>query len=384
MVYLDHNATSPLRVSARDAILRALDETGNASSVHAAGRRARAVIEDAREKIARFAGAGTGSLVFTSGGTEANALALRGAVLGTAEAGERITRLFALSIAHDSVLANARALVESEPGIRLSEIPATADGVTDLAALRSLLMAGKGRALVSVMAANNETGVIQPVTEIAQLVRAEGGKDALLHIDAVAAAAHMPLAFAEWGADYLTLSAHKLGGPQGVGALILRDTAPYAPVFAGSQEMRRRGGTENVAAIAGFGAAADEILRQGEDHYALRDRFELDLRRLATDVIFFGAEAPRLANTSNFAIPGLTAETALIALDLDGVCVSSGAACSSGTVKPSHVLRAMGVDEALARCGLRVSFGWSSTEADADAVLASLSKLIARRARLAA
>jgi cysteine desulfurase len=384
MIYLDHNATSPLRASARAAMLRALDEAGNASSVHGAGRIARATVEDARDKVARFAGAPRGSVVFTSGGCEANALALRGAIAAAAEEGERITRLFALSIAHHSVRANAAALADSEPGIRLSEIPVSRDGATDLAAFREQLINGKGRALVSVMAANNETGVIQPVSEIAKLVRAEGGAGALLHIDAVAAAGRIPIRFTNWDADYLSLSAHKIGGPQGSGALIVRDGAPLAPLFAGAQETRRRGGTENVAAIAGFGAAVEEATHDRNDFALLRDRFEAELRAAAPDMVVFGEAAPRVANTSNFAIPGLTAETALIALDLDGVCVSSGSACASGTVKPSHVLAAMGVPELLARCGLRVSLGWNTRDQDIDAALQSFNRLLARHARAAA
>jgi len=360
MTYLDHNATSPLRPNARAAMLRALDETGNASSVHAAGRRARAMVEDAREKVARLMGARAGSVIFTSGGTEANAIVLR----SDAE------RVFVLSISHDSVRANAADAVE---------IPATADGVIDLAAFRALMAEGKG-ALVSVMAANNETGVIQPVEDVIAIARDEG---ALVHIDAVAAAGRMPIAFDEWGADYLTLSAHKLGGPQGAGALVVREGAPLSPLFAGAQEMRRRGGTENVAAIAGFGAAAEEAMRDRNDA-TLRDRFENGLRALISNAAVFGENVPRLPNTSNFAIPGLLAETALIALDLDGIAISSGAACSSGTVKPSHVLAAMGVDKELARCGLRVSLGWSSHDEDIDAALASLNRLVTRKARVAA
>jgi cysteine desulfurase len=384
MIYLDHNATSPLRAPARAAMLRALDEVGNASSVHGAGRIARALIEGARDKVAEFAGAPRGAVVFTSGGTEANALALRGAMAAAAEAGERITRLLVLSIAHDSVRANAMSLAESEPGIRVSEIPVTADGMIDLAAFRLLLMSGKGRALVSVMAANNETGVIQPMTDITALVRREGGEGALLHVDAVAAAGRMPIRFTDWDADYLSLSGHKIGGPQGAGALIVRDGAPLSPLFAGAQEMRRRGGTENVAAIAGFGAAVEDAARDRNDLAAMRDRLESELRALAPNAAIFGENAPRVANISNLAIPGLAAETALIALDLDGVCISSGSACASGTVKPSHVLAAMGVPEALARCGLRVSLGWNTRDQDINKALASFERLLARRARAAA
>jgi cysteine desulfurase len=238
------------------------------------------------------------------------------------------------------------------------------------------------------MAANNETGVIQDLPAVRRVLLGDGGEGVLLHVDAVQAAGRIALSFEASGADYMTLSAHKLGGPQGAGALIVKEHAPLAPlIHGGGQESGRRAGTENVAAIAGFGAAAEEAgdFRGTNARFAgLRDRFEQELKRLAPDVITFGEKAFRLANTSNFAIPGLSAETALIALDLDGVAVSSGSACSSGKVKPSHVLAAMGVDETLARGGLRVSFGWSSRDEDVDAAIASLRRLLARRSARAA
>jgi len=388
MTYLDHNATSPLRGCARRAMEAALAECGNASSVHRAGRSARARIETAREQVAALVGAPSASVVFVSGGSEANALALRGAVAGAGEAENRITRLFISAIEHESVRANAAALAETVPGLKLWDIPVTADGMVDFQALRLGLMQGKGRALVSVMGANNETGVVQDIAAISRLVKAEGGEDALLHVDAVQMVGRLAFHFASSGADYISLSAHKLGGPHGAGALIVREGAPLAAQIAGGgQEMRRRSGTENVAAIAAFGAAAEEIANFAEEVArvtGLRDRFESDLRSAFPEVVIFGAAAKRLPNTSNFAIPGLSAETALIALDLDGVEVSSGSACSSGKVKPSHVLAAMGVPEEMARSGLRVSFGWSSRGEDIDAAIASLRRLIARRAALAA
>jgi cysteine desulfurase len=387
MVYLDHNANSPLRPSARRAMDDALGACGNASSVHAPGRAARARIETAREQVARLVDAPTASVVFTSGGSEANALALKGAVAGALTAEDRLTRLFVSTIEHESVRANATALAETVPGLKYNEIVVTKDGLLDLGVLRLALMQGKGRALVSVMAANNETGVVQDIAAIAKLVKSEGGEDALLHVDAVQAAGRIALSFNALGVDYLTLSAHKLGGPQGAGALIVRDGAPFAPLIAGGgQELGRRAGTENVAAIAGFGAAAQEAqdASTAARLRALRDRFETQLKELASDAVIFGTRVQRLPNTSNFAVPRLTAETALIALDLDGVAISSGSACSSGKVKPSHVLSAMGVDEGLARAGIRVSFGWNSREEDVDGVIASLRKLIARRAALAA
>lgn len=388
MVYLDHNASSPLRAPARLAVEAALSAYGNASSVHAAGRAARARIEEARDSVAALAGTTPLAIVFTSGGSEANALALRGAIAGAAWEEDRIARLFVSTIEHESVRANALALAEAVPGLKSTEIAVTRDGTVDLDALRLNLIQGKGRVLVSVMAANNETGVVQDIPAIAKLIRSEGGEGALFHIDAVQAAGRTALSFDAWGADYMTLSAHKLGGPQGAGALLVRDGVPLAPQIAGGgQEMRRRSGTENVAAIAGFGAAAAEIADFANGMAAvraLRDRFEAELAQAAPELIIFGANAERLPNTSNFAIPGLAAETALIALDLDGVAVSSGSACSSGKVKPSHVLAAMGVDEVLARCGIRVSFGWTNSDADVDAAILSLRRLIARRTALAA
>jgi cysteine desulfurase len=387
MTYLDHNATSPLRASSKRAMLEALEGAGNASSVHAAGRRARGLVERAREEVAQLAGCSPSTVIFTSGGSEANALALRGAVAGALAAEDRITRLFVTAIEHESVRANAVALAETVPGLKLGIIPVTSQGVVDLDALRLQLMQGKGRVLVCVMAANNETGVVQDVERIGRIVKCEGGEGALLHVDAVQALGRVAFSFDSLRLDYATVSAHKLGGPQGAGALLVMEGAPFAPLIAGGgQEMGRRSGTENVAAIAGFGAAAKEAGELGgaKDMAQLRDAFEVELKRLAPDAVIFGGGTERLANTSNFAIPGLAAETALIALDLDGIAVSSGSACSSGKVKPSHVLAAMGVDESLARSGLRVSFGWSSRQQDIEAIVASLRALLARRVGKAA
>lgn len=382
MHYLDHNATSPLRPEARVAMERVLG--GNPSSVHAAGRSARALTEEARESVATLAGARVQDVIFTSGGTQANWLALSGALYGALDIEARITRLFVCAIEHDSILANANALAERVPGLRVDLLPVTQDGVIDLEALRVALREGKGRTLVAVMAANNETGVLQPIEKVSALAKDAG---ALLLVDAVQAAGKIALDGICAVADYLTLSAHKIGGPQGAGALIVKDSVPFsAQVLGGGQEKSRHAGTENVSGIAGFGAAAMAASRDlPKAIAALRDDFESELLRLAPDAVVFGSDAPRLANTSNFALPGISAETAVMALDLDGVCISSGAACSSGKVRPSHVLKAMGVSEGLARSALRVSFGWNSTEQDAHAAIAALGKLAARhRARVAA
>ncbi|MDE2163814.1 MAG: cysteine desulfurase [Alphaproteobacteria bacterium] len=380
MVYLDHNASSPLRAEAREAAMRA--PGANASSAHGAGRAARAAIEQARERVAALAGTKAADVIFTSGGTEANASGLWGAVHGAADAGARITRLFVSAIEHESVLANAAALTERMAGLRLETIPVTRDGIADVDALRILLREGKGRALIALMAANNETGVVQPVAEVAQLAQEAG---ALLFVDCVQAAGKMAMP----SADYVSLSAHKIGGPQGAGALIVREGAPFAAlILGGGQERRRRAGTENVSAIAGFGAAAEIAaleLPSADRIAALRDRFEEGVKRIAPETEIFGAKAMRLANTTNFALSGVAAETSLMAFDLDGILMSSGAACSSGKVTPSHVLRAMGVGDELSRCAMRASFGWNSTGADVDAALESITKLLARvRTRAAA
>ena len=381
MIYLDHNASSPLRPSAKKAMLAALEVCGNASSVHAAGRQARARIETARAQVAKLVGAPTGAVVFTGGATEANALALRGAVAAAASRGAPIARLIVSAVEHESVLATAKALAEMNPGLVVEMIPVDGEGRVDPDALAVLIANGEGRPLVSVMAANNETGVVQDIAAISRAVRAYDG--ALFHVDAVQAAARIPMSLREWGADYLTVSAHKIGGPQGAGALIVAEDAPLEPqILGGGQEMRRRAGTENVAAIGGFGVAADEAMSSESERVCvarMRDAFEASLRAVAPNVVIFGANAPRLPNTANFAIPGLFAETALIALDLDGVAVSSGSACSSGKVTPSHVLAAMGVDKTLARCAIRVSFGWSNQDDDYQHAIRSLERLIARR-----
>jgi cysteine desulfurase len=378
MAYLDHNATTPLRDASRLAAERALGLGGNASSVHAAGRAARTLIEDARREVAALAGVEPAEVVFTSGATEANMLALWGAVQGAADAGARVTRLFVSAIEHPSVQANAAAAAERFAGLRLETIPVTPAGIADIDALTEGLREGKGRALVALMAANNETGVIQPVAEAAALA-AEAG--ALLLVDAVQAAGRIPVP----RADYLTLSAHKIGGPQGAGALILKPGVPFtSPLAGGGQERGLRAGTENLPGVAGFGAAAAIAEKETADP-ALCDRFESHLREIMPEAVIFGAGSPRLANTSCFALPGIAAETALMALDLDGVMLSSGSACSSGKVKRSHVLAAMGVSDDVAECALRASFGWNSTDADVEAALKSITNLVVRvRSRAAA
>jgi len=358
--YLDWNATAPLRQEAQAAVTAALAVTGNPSSVHAAGRAARHLVEAAREQVAALVGTAPGDVVFTSGGTEANTLALSPA-LGDV--------LLVSAIEHPSVRCGGRFSV-------VEEIPVTVAGLVDLAALKRRL-AGCSRPMVSLMLANNETGVIQPVAEASALVHAAGG---LLHVDAVQGPGRIACDFGTLGADLMTLSSHKIGGPQGVGALIRRNGIQLDPlVKGGGQERGRRAGTENVAGIAGFGAAAEAVARHWANEAALmaglRDQLEAGLAATAPGIVIFGREAPRLPNTTLFSIPGLKAETAVIAFDLAGVAVSSGAACSSGKVAPSHVLAAMGAAPELARGAVRASLGYASTADDVETLLKAWAKL---------
>lgn len=389
MHYLDHNATSPIRPEAQAALVSALSLGGNASSIHARGRAARALIEEAKEKIALLAGASAHEIIFTSGATEAANLALAGAVEGALDRHEadksvaRITRLFVSAIEHSAVSAPAKRLAERAPGVRLELLPVTVDGVLDTEALRVALREGKGRALVAVMVANNETGVIQPMEEISRLCREAG---ALLLVDAVAAAGKIALDASL--CDYMLLSAHKIGGPQGAGALVIAKAAPLAAqIVGGGQQGGLRAGTENLSGITGFAAAA-HAARDNEGERAriahLRDRFETLLKLAIPEARLFGDAAPRVIGTSNFALPGIPSQTALMALDLDGVWISAGASCSSGKVAASHVLEAMNVEYALASCALRASFGWNSEMTDVEAAITALTKLWQRKISLEA
>jgi len=372
-IYLDWNASAPLGPQARAAMAAALALTGNPSSVHGEGRAARAVIEQARERVAGLVGADPRNVIFTSGGTEANALALTPHIEAGAEK-RPFERLLISAIEHPSVRAGGRFAP-------VADIPARADGMVDLAALERMLASG-GRAFVSIMAANNETGVVQPVREAAALVHSHRG---LLHVDAVQAAGRMPLDINALGADLLSVSAHKLGGAKGAGALIKRDEALHFAdplIKGGGQERGARAGTENVAAIAAFGAAAAAVkatLAADIRHMAtLRARLEDGIQALTPDAVIFGASAERLANTTLVSMPGGKAETLVIGFDLEGVAVSSGSACSSGKVAPSHVLAAMGVPPELARGGIRVSSGPATTNAEIDQFLDVWKKLVQR------
>ncbi|HIJ63247.1 MAG TPA: cysteine desulfurase [Rhodospirillaceae bacterium] len=348
-VYLDHNATAPVRPEVARAVVEALGVLGNPSSVHGFGRAARRLVEDSRELIAGWLGARPAGVIFTSGGSEANTLAMLGRV------GRR--RLVS-AVEHPSL----RDVGATEA------VPVDGDGVLDLARLDSLLAGDRRPALVAVMLANNETGVIQPVAEAARIAHAHG---ALLHCDAVQAAGRMAVDLGRLGADSLSVSAHKLGGPTGIGALVLADPEEaLEPLLkGGGQERRRRAGTENVCGIAGFAAAVEASCGAPGLAASLavwRDGMEAALRAACPSLVVFGAAVERLTNTSCLAVPGLTARTAVMALDLAGVAVSAGAACSSGSVAPSHVLEAMGAGP-LAQAAIRISLGWSSRKSDIDA-----------------
>jgi cysteine desulfurase len=351
--YFDHNATTPLRPESAEAISHALGEWGNPSSVHSYGRTARRIVEDARRQAAGLAGVDPATIVFTGGGTEANNLALRGC-------GRE--RVLVSAIEHPSVL---------EAADSIETIPVDADGVVDLDALKAMLQDGE-EAVVSVMLANNETGVIQPVTKAAALAHAAG---ALFHCDAVQGAGRLKLDFGALDADMMTLSAHKIGGPKGAGALIAADHVQPAPIIrGGGQERGRRSGTENVPGIAGFGAAAKlaaaEVALAGRIA-ALRDKLEERVLAEIPGARIVGAGVERLPNTSCIALPGISAETQIMALDLAGYAVSAGSACSSGKVKPSHVLAAMDLDNDIAACAIRASLGHGNSEADIEGFTAA-------------
>jgi cysteine desulfurase len=359
--YLDWNATTPLRPAASAAMSSALARCGNPSSIHRWGRAARQTVEQARSAVAALLGAPTDGVVFVSGGTEANTLALLGCGRD---------RILVSAVEHDSVL---QAVPEAE------RIPVDRDGVVMLDTLKRLLAADRRPALVSVMFANNETGVVQPVAAISALAREYG---ALFHCDAVQAAGKIELDAGTIGADLITLSAHKLGGPTGIGALIVTSKLELMPLLrGGSQEHRRRAGTENLPGIAGFAAAAGaakEEISVYDRVRALRDTLEERVLAAAPEAVVLGAGAARLPNTAAIAMPGIAAETQVIALDLDGVMVSAGAACSSGKVGPSHVLEAMGVGPDFVGSTIRVSFGWDSSEADVAHFLEALTALYRR------
>ncbi len=357
-IYLDYNATAPIRPEAIASASDAMRFVGNASSIHGFGREARKIVEDARAEVASLVNVRAAQIIFNAGATEGN---------NTILSGYQDKRVLISAIEHPSI-------IEAAPNAQ--KIPVTKDGIVDLAALEKLLPAD----LVCIQLVNSETGVIQPVAEIAALIKAHGAR---LHCDAVQAAGRISLDFKALDVDYLTLSAHKFGGPQGVGALVFRE-ALQMPKFmrGGGQEKRQRAGTENVAGIAGFGTAAKIAAIELETYQthtkALRDKLESALKQVANDLVIVSENAPRVSNTTCALLPGAPAETALMAMDLEGVAVSSGSACSSGTFKPSHVLESMGYGEDGAKSALRFSTGWATTADEIDQAIAAYDRVIKR------
>lgn len=368
-IYLDYNATAPMLAEAKSAMIAAFEINGNPSSVHAEGRKARGVIETAREQVAALVGAKPSEVVFTSGASEANAWAMT----------QPFDTIFAAGIEHDSVLANARHTKANIIGV-----PVDRDGVVRIEEIARHWLARTdlgSRVAVALQLANNETGVIQPVGDMAEFAAEHG---LFLHTDAVQAAGRVAIDFSALPVTAMSLSAHKLGGPKGIGALVIRDFVDLEPMIrGGGQERRRRAGTENVAAIAGFGAAAEVMrarLLSMTKVAALRNRFEAELKAIAPAAVIVGESAERLANTSCVALPGHAAESLLIKLDLAGIAVSAGAACSSGKVGTSHVLAAMGLDAGVAKSAIRVSLGPETRDEDIAALLAALKKIVGQPA----
>lgn len=370
-IYLDYNATAPLRAEAKAAMIEAFDVTGNPSSVHSEGRKARGIMEASREHVARLVGAKPSEVVFTSGATEGNAWMMA----------QSWDTIFVSGVEHDSVLAPATA-----NGAEIVLMPTAQDGRVAVETIAARVLAGSpvGRALIALQLANNETGVIQDVAAVTAFAREHG---LFVHVDAVQAPGRIAVDFASLGADTLSLSAHKIGGPKGIGALVIRDRLDLLPLIrGGGQERRRRAGTENLAGIAGFGAAAQAAfvqLADAERLSGLRDVLEHAVRDAAPATVIIGEGAPRLCNTVALALPGKLAETLVIRMDLAGIAVSAGSACSSGKVGASHVLEAMGLSRDVATSAIRVSFGAETTHDDIAAFIAAW-KDIAGKAALAA
>lgn len=378
-VYLDHNATTTTRPAVIAAMTEVLGATGNPSSIHAEGRAKRKLVEEARRSVAALVGGSSDCVTFTSGGTEASNLALSPSIRDARDP-RPVTRLAVSAVEHPAVSAGARFLRGA-----IETIPVDRDGVVDLKAIERAFVAHAAvrpgeRMMLALMVANNETGVIQPVKEACRIATAHGG---IVHVDAVQAAGKIPVDIRDLGCDFLALAAHKFGGPAGVGALVRADSALHVEdpvVKGGGQERGWRGGTENVAGIVGLGVAADEALASLEAFAALnqpRDALETALMRLG-EVTIFGRNAPRLPNTSCFSQAGVASDRAMIALDLAGIAVSAGSACSSGKTKASPVLDAMGIDHDLSVGMLRISFGWSSNPQDGERFLDAWAKIAGR------
>ena len=359
-VYLDYNATAPVRSGVVEAVSSLMQRVGNPSSVHTLGRNAKRDMETARAKLAGLLNAPVNALVFTSGGTEANNLALTG-LTGQ----HHIKRLLVSSIEHDSVLECADRL-EAE-GVEQTRIPVTSDGVLDLEAFREMLFANEAPALVSVMMANNEIGSVQPIRQVVEIARQHGS---FVHTDAVQACGKVSVDFRDLDVDLMTVSGHKLGGLQGTGALAVRLNLKINPIISGGgQEGQLRSGTENLPGIVALGCAAEACfadLGKIDQIRSLRDRLEKAILSVAPDALIYGQTVDRLANTTCVGMPGRPAETQVMAMDLAGVCVSAGSACSSGKVKTSAVLKALGLDDKQAGEAIRFSLGWNTTEEDID------------------
>jgi cysteine desulfurase len=374
-VYFDHNATTPVDPAVVEAMIRVLREDyGNASSVHHFGQRAKAVLDEARSAVAAVIAAEPSEVVFTSGGTEADNFAIRGVAEAAEVTGKR--HLIASAIEHEAVLNTVKALAKR--GWETTLLPVDASGIVKPEALESALT--DRTALVSVMHANNEVGTIQPIAELARITRSRG---ALFHTDAVQSVAKIPVDTRALGVDLLSLSAHKFGGPKGAGALFIKRGARVAPILTGGRhERNRRAGTENVAAIAGLGVAATGAARKMDSEAtrlrALRNRLEDAVLATVPGTAINGAREPRVPNTTNISVEGVEAESLLIALDLEGIAVSTGSACSSGTLEPSHVLRAMGLPTHRTQNSIRLSLGAGNTDAEVDRFLATLPQVVAK------
>ena len=379
-IYFDHNATTPVAPEVADVVMRVLREQfGNASSVHRLGQEAKSVLDEARTSVATLIGAEPSELVFTSGGTEADNFALRGAAEALEPTGRR--HLIASAIEHEAVLVTLKALARR--GWRTTLLPVGATGIVAPEALEAALT--DDTAIVSVMHANNELGTIQPIAELARLARAKG---ALFHTDAVQSVAKIPVDARALGVDMLALSAHKFNGPKGAGALWIRRGTRLAPILTGGKHERsRRAGTENVPAIAGLGAAARLAATKAPALprvAALRDRLEQEILARVAGTMVNGAREPRVPNTTNISFERVEAESLLIALDLESIAVSTGAACSSGTLEPSHVLRAMGLPTHRAQNSIRFSLGAENTDAEVDYLLDKLPKAVEKLRSLTA
>ncbi len=365
MTYLDYNAGAPIRPEALRAAQTAISHGGNPSSPHEAGRRAREIIEEARDKIAALLHADAEHVIFTSGGTEANHLAF-----GLAHAAAAKTAIVS-EIEHPSLLKAAQM-----SGLEILTVAPDKNGIVSAEPLQATLAQKDAPCFVSVMLANNETGALQPVRQIAQIVREAGG---IFHTDAAQAADRIPMDIQSLGADAVSLSGHKIGAPSGIGALVLARDLPLKPLLhGGGQERSLRAGTENLGGIAGFGAAAESAadLKDQTRIQSLRDRMEEIIKNADPNAVIFSENAPRLPNTSAFALPSITAQASLIRFDLEEVRLSAGSACSSGKIAPSHVLAAMGAPPRIAASALRASLGWNSSEEDVERFGEAIRKIL--------